>query len=148
MVTRANPSALVKLLLGKGAGIKCWVIFWENAELDGKEIDLQTALKETVGRQMGTFISCIPGKLAYFEDEDGRYILERRVLTPDYSRSQKRLNTGTHISGYCCVTLTSPIPPFPLNRPVSAGAKMVLADCDEELVGHASCASPSHSSRA
>jgi hypothetical protein len=65
------------LLLGKGAGIKCWVIS-ENAELDGKEIDLQTALKETVGRQMGTFISCTPGKLAYFEDEDGRYILERK----------------------------------------------------------------------
>jgi hypothetical protein len=56
---QSNPSALVKLLLGKGAGIKCWVIS-ENGELDGKEIDLQTALKETVGRQMGTFISCIP----------------------------------------------------------------------------------------
>jgi len=27
---------------------------------------------------MGTFISGIPGKLAYFEDEDGRYILERK----------------------------------------------------------------------
>jgi hypothetical protein len=51
--------------------------FSENSELDGKEIDLQTALKETIGYQMGTFISCIPGKLAYFEDEDGRYILER-----------------------------------------------------------------------
>jgi hypothetical protein len=74
---QSNPSALVKLLLGKGAGIKCWVIS-ENAELDRKEIDLQTALKETVGRQMGTFISCIPGKLAYFENEDGRYILERK----------------------------------------------------------------------
>jgi len=38
---------------------------------------LQTALEKTIGYQMGTFISCIPGKLAYFEDEDGRYILER-----------------------------------------------------------------------
>jgi len=75
--SQSKPSALLKLLLGKGAGIKCWVIS-ENAELDGKEIDLQTALKETVGRQMGTFISCIPGKLAYFEDEDGRFILERK----------------------------------------------------------------------
>jgi hypothetical protein len=74
---QSNPSALVKLLVGKGAGTKCWVIS-ENGELDGKEIDLQTALKETVGRQMGTFISCILGKLAYFEDEDGRYILERK----------------------------------------------------------------------
>ena len=74
---QSNPSALLKLLLGKGAGTKCWVIS-ENAELDGKEIDLHNALKETVGRQMGTFISCIPGKLAYFENEDGRYILERK----------------------------------------------------------------------
>jgi hypothetical protein len=71
-----NPSSLLKLLLGKGAGTKCWVIS-ENSELDGQEMDLETALKETIGRQMGTFISCVPGKLAYFEDEDGRHILER-----------------------------------------------------------------------
>jgi hypothetical protein len=38
-----------------------------------------TALKETVGAQMGTLISCVPGKLGYFEDEDGRCILERLV---------------------------------------------------------------------
>ena len=72
-----NSSALLKLLMGKGASDKCWVIS-ENSELDGKEIDLQAALKETVGRQMGTFIPCIPGQLAYFEDEDGRCILERK----------------------------------------------------------------------
>jgi len=40
-------------------------------------MELAVALKEVVGRQMGTFLSCIPGKLAYFEDEDVRYILER-----------------------------------------------------------------------
>jgi hypothetical protein len=71
-----NPSSLLKLLVGKGAGSKCWVIS-ENTELDGQEMELQTALKETVGYQMGTFISCIPGQLAYFEDEEGRYILQR-----------------------------------------------------------------------
>src|SRR6266853_3754520 len=72
----AAPSSLQKLLAGKGAGTTCWVIS-ENSELAGQEIDLQTALEKTIGYQMGTFISCIPGKLAYFEDEDGRYILER-----------------------------------------------------------------------
>jgi hypothetical protein len=75
--SQSRSSEIVKLLVKKGSGDKCWVIS-ENAELDAREIDLKTALQETVGRQMGTFISCIPGKLAYFEDEDGRYILERK----------------------------------------------------------------------
>jgi hypothetical protein len=71
-----KPCSLQKLLIGKGAGSKCWVIS-ENSELDGQEIDLLTALEKTIGYWMGTFISCIPGKLAYFEDEQRRYILER-----------------------------------------------------------------------
>ena len=71
-----NVSAIIELLKAKGAGPKCWVIS-ENAKLDGQELDLETALKETVGYQMGTLISCVPGRLGYFEDEDGRCILER-----------------------------------------------------------------------
>ena len=71
-----NPSALAKLLTGKGAGPTCYVIS-ENSRLDGREVDLATALEETVGSQMGTLISCVPGRLGYFEDEDGRCILER-----------------------------------------------------------------------
>jgi hypothetical protein len=49
----------------------------ENPKLDGQEVDLETALEKTVGSQEGTLISCVPGRLGYFEDEDGRYILER-----------------------------------------------------------------------
>src|SRR5215467_6087771 len=71
-----NPASLLKLLTGMGASTSCWAIS-ENSEMDGRELDLETALKETVGRQMGTFLSCVPGKLAYFEDEDERYILRR-----------------------------------------------------------------------
>lgn len=71
-----NPSDLVKLLRAKGAGATCYVMS-ENSELDGREVELETALNETVGRQMGTLISCVPGRLGYFEDEDGRCILER-----------------------------------------------------------------------
>src|ERR1039457_3248388 len=56
-----NPSSLVNLLKAKGAGPRCWVIS-ENSKLDGLEMDLVTALKETVGYQMGTLISCIPGR--------------------------------------------------------------------------------------
>jgi len=71
-----NPSSLVKLLKAKGAGSVCYVMS-TNSLLDGKEVELETALKETVGSQEGTLISCLPGRLGYFEDEDGRYILER-----------------------------------------------------------------------
>jgi hypothetical protein len=73
---QSNPASPQKLLVAKGAGPKCWVIS-EYSQLDGQEMDLETALEETIGRQMGTFISCLPGKLAYFEDEDDRFILHR-----------------------------------------------------------------------
>ena len=73
-----NPPALAKLLKAKGAGPTCYVMS-ENSRLDGQEVNLETALKETVGSQMGTLISCVPGKLGYFEDEDGRCILERAL---------------------------------------------------------------------
>ena len=71
-----HPDGILKLLRSKGAGPRCWVIS-ENSELDGREMELQAALQETIGRQMGTLISCVPGRLGYFEDEDGRCILER-----------------------------------------------------------------------
>lgn len=74
--SQQNPSSVLKLLTEKGAGSKCWVIS-ESREMDGQEMDLETVLKETIGGGMGTLISCVPGKLAYFEDEGSRYILER-----------------------------------------------------------------------
>jgi hypothetical protein len=64
-------------LVRKEAPQLCWATS-EDSELDGKEMPLLDALKKVVGRQMGTFLSCLPGKLAYFEDEDGRWILERQ----------------------------------------------------------------------
>jgi hypothetical protein len=33
-------------------------------------MELEKALAEIIGQGMGTFISCIPGKLGYFEGED------------------------------------------------------------------------------
>ena len=43
------------------------------------EKSLRAALEKTVGTGSGTIISCIAGKLAYFEGEEQnqRYILER-----------------------------------------------------------------------
>lgn len=72
-----NLSSILKLLTEKGAGSKCWVVS-ERREMDGQEMDLETVLKETIGGGMGTLVSCVPGRLAYFEDEGSRYILERR----------------------------------------------------------------------
>jgi hypothetical protein len=81
-----NSSRVAELLATLGANSKCWVIS-ENSEIDSRELDLREALDETIGSGMGTIISCVPGKLGYFEDEDARYILQRRVpsgwTTPD-----------------------------------------------------------------
>jgi hypothetical protein len=69
---------ILRLLKAKGAPEKCYALS-EDDELDRKEVVLADALKTIVGRGMGTFLSCIPGKLAYFEDEEDRWILERRA---------------------------------------------------------------------
>jgi hypothetical protein len=49
----------------------------ENSGLDQKELPLMDALEEIVGRGMGTVLSCIPGRLAFVETEDERFIMER-----------------------------------------------------------------------
>jgi len=49
----------------------------EDPALDQKELLLVEALKQIVGRGMGTVLSCIPGRLAFVETEDERFILER-----------------------------------------------------------------------
>lgn len=65
------------LLRQKGAPERCHVIS-SNLEIDGKEMLLSEALQETIGSGFGTVVSCVPGKLAYFEGEEQnqRYILE------------------------------------------------------------------------
>ena len=69
---------IFQLLKSKGAPETCYALS-EDSELDGRELSLSEALKEVVGRGMGTFLSCLPGRLAYFEDEDQRWILERKA---------------------------------------------------------------------
>jgi hypothetical protein len=49
----------------------------EDPALDQKELPLVEALEQIVGRGMGTVLSCIPGRLAFVETEDERFILER-----------------------------------------------------------------------
>ena len=71
-------SKLFQILKEKGEPDTCWAIS-EDSDLDGKELLLSEALNTIVGREIGTFLSCLPGRLAYFEDEDERWILERKA---------------------------------------------------------------------
>lgn len=52
----------------------------EDPALDQKEILLVEALERIVGSGMGTILSCLPGRLAFVETEDERFILERNDL--------------------------------------------------------------------
>ena len=70
------PAGIETVLRAKGAGSTCWVIS-EDRSIDGREIGLAEALKEVVGNQMGTVLICIPGRLAFVETEDERYVLFR-----------------------------------------------------------------------
>jgi hypothetical protein len=73
-----SDSSIESLLRRKGAPETCYVMS-DNRDIDGREMLLSDALARTVGFCVGTFISCLPGKLGYFELEDlgERYILQR-----------------------------------------------------------------------
>jgi hypothetical protein len=74
----AHDAARILLLLkAKGAPDTCYAIS-EEEDLDGKEVPLVEAWKTIFERGIGTFLSCLPGRLAYFEDEEDRWILERK----------------------------------------------------------------------
>ncbi len=73
-----SVDAIYQHLAANGASDTCYVM--GDSELDGRVVDLREALEEIVGRSFGNFISCIPGRLGYFEGEEPneRYILERK----------------------------------------------------------------------
>ncbi len=75
---QSSVGSIYVILRQKGAPDSCYVMS-DNPDIDGRELPLAEALSKTVGMDTGTLVSCIPGKLAYFEMEgfDGRYILER-----------------------------------------------------------------------
>ena len=66
MATDLNIFAPV--FVNAGAPDDCHVIS-ENPELDGKRLPLDAALQQIVGFGYGTLVSCIPGRLAFFEGE-------------------------------------------------------------------------------
>ena len=73
-----SARSIETILRHKGAPDTCYVMS-DNPQIDSREMSLSDALLETVGMDAGTLISCVAGKLAYFEWEgfDGRFILER-----------------------------------------------------------------------
>jgi hypothetical protein len=79
--TREQTSAILGARLrANGAEDRCY-LFSENDDFDGLEMALDDALAalDDRGSWSATFISCLPGQLAYFHDEtpDDRYLLER-----------------------------------------------------------------------
>jgi hypothetical protein len=73
---RQNPSDIYLLLKQYGAPERCWAVS-DDSSLDQRIINLDDALEEIVGSTFATFLCCLDGKLAYFENEDGRCILHR-----------------------------------------------------------------------
>jgi hypothetical protein len=73
-----NCAEISRILNGLGALPVCYVMP-SGSKLDGREMGLSDALISVVGRGRGTFISCVPGELAYFEGEERheRYICHR-----------------------------------------------------------------------
>ena len=72
-------AALAAVLREKGASDLCYLLS-EDSDLDGREVTLDEALAKVVDEatHLATFISCVPGRLAYFhgEDPESRYLLE------------------------------------------------------------------------
>jgi hypothetical protein len=73
---RQTPEGITQLLTQAGASTSCLIISDHN-EIDGTRLLISEALATILGRTAGTFLSCKPGRLAYFENEDGRWILKR-----------------------------------------------------------------------
>ena len=71
-----SPRGVYDVLRQLGAPETCYVIS-SGGKYDGAEIDLLTALQTFHATGTGTIISCLSGKLAYYEGEDRRLILER-----------------------------------------------------------------------
>lgn len=72
-----TPEDIYRLLKARGAPDQCHVM--GNGDLDGRDLPLRQAVQEVLDYPFGQFISCLPGKLGFFQDEDQgrRYILER-----------------------------------------------------------------------
>jgi hypothetical protein len=74
-----TASKIEKLLRIRGAPAACWLVS-QRSDWDGRQMPLTNALEAVVGAGFGTVISCIAGRLGYFEGEgpSDRHLLERQ----------------------------------------------------------------------
>ncbi|MFA6545428.1 MAG: hypothetical protein WCS99_13500 [Limisphaerales bacterium] len=73
-----TAAGVSKLLATKRAPKLCYVIS-ESGEMDGREMNLEEAIDAVLGMGLGAIVSCIPGRLAYYESEfRTRFFLERK----------------------------------------------------------------------
>jgi len=68
---------LIDLLKSKRAPSTCYIIA-ENSQYDMKTLPLNDAINQLFNSGIAFFLSCIPGKLAYYESENSseRLLLE------------------------------------------------------------------------
>jgi hypothetical protein len=76
--SRHTAEAVVAELKRRGAGEDVYLVS-ATSELDRRVMLLADALRAVVGSSSGTVVSCVPGRLAYFEGEGpgDRCILQR-----------------------------------------------------------------------
>ena len=73
-----SARSIVNKLRKHGAPETCYLIS-ADAALDGREMALEDAVDAVSGSFAGGFVSCIPGKLGYFDYEDMKsaYLLKK-----------------------------------------------------------------------
>lgn len=75
--SEAQAPFVEAMLRKRGAPPICYVLA-SNSDLDGREILLSVALNTLIGG-FGAFVSCIPGRLGYYQYEDAKssFLLSR-----------------------------------------------------------------------
>ena len=78
LVESGDATTVLRQLRNLGAPETCYV-FSEWSQIDGKQMLLAEALSACLGYGMGTVLSCIPSRLAFYEAEGPaeRFVLQR-----------------------------------------------------------------------
>ena len=76
--SEADARSVADTLRKLGAPPTCFVVS-ADSNLDGREMPLGDALNSIVAKGNGAFVSCIPGRLGFYEYEDMKssYLLTR-----------------------------------------------------------------------